>query len=127
MQRMRTFFLLMIFTLPAYSLNLNFLIGTASQHFNKQDREMFDATLISALDKAPNGKKVVWKNAATQNGGYFQPLSTTKINGLACRNLRIVNVSIHERFPDKYTFLFCKGKNGWSVHEAARSEKRKSG
>jgi hypothetical protein len=111
----RVFFVLMVISLPAYSLNLSFLIGTAAQHFNKQDRQMFDATLSSALDKAPNGKTVEWKNTATQNGGYFLPLSTVTKNGLTCRNVRIVNFSVSERLPDKYTFLFCKGKKGWVV------------
>ena len=116
MKWMRLFLLTMLFSLPAYSLNMTFLIGTAAQHFTKEDRQMFNAALDTALDKTPNGKKVEWKNSATQNGGYLLPLSNTSKNGLTCRNMKIVNVSIDERLPDQYTFLFCKSKKGWVVY-----------
>src|SRR3990167_9059232 len=110
----RTFVYILVLSLisfPAFSFNARFLENSPEQSFSADDLTMFDAASEKALNNLPDGAKTTWQNPQTGNGGYFQPLSTIKKNGLLCRNLKIMNYN--RATSDQYVFMFCKYKSGW--------------
>lgn len=98
----------------AWALNFNFLNNSPVELFTSADREMQNQAADKALDSTANGKKIIWENPKTGNGGYFQPLNTVKKNNTTCRNLKIFNQDYKNR-TDQYVFLFCKYSDGWKM------------
>ena len=106
--------MMLCFSLSAFALNFSFLNDSPVESFNKADRQLQDAAADKALDSVANGKKLSWTNAKTGNGGFVQPLSTFKRDGMICRNLKIFNQDYKNR-TDEYVFLFCKYRDGWKM------------
>ncbi len=97
----------------AFSSNLGFLRDATTTQFDSNDWKMMDNTIAAALE-APDGKKINWKNTATGNTGFAQPLSTTVgKNNLRCRSVRIFNRVQTE--TDQYVFTYCKYPDGWKI------------
>ena len=107
-----TAFALTGLSFPVLGLNFTFMADSPVASFNASDWKLLNAAADKALDSMPDGKKVVWKNPRTGNGGFFQPLSTTKKNGMRCRNLKMF-FEDYRSDTDEYTFLFCRDKGEW--------------
>jgi hypothetical protein len=107
------FLAMMSFSIPALSVNFGFLYDSPVQYFNNVDWQMLDNAAEEALDHYPNGRIATWENPKTHNGGYVQPLTQTKQEGMPCRKLKIY-IRAHER-SDQYIFTFCKSKSDWKI------------
>ena len=102
------------FSLPVLALNFSFLNNSPVESFTKEDRKMQGDTADKALATLANGKKLAWKNPKSGNGGFVEPLSTIKRDGMICRNLKVFNQDNKNR-TDEYVFLFCKYRDGWKM------------
>lgn len=99
----------------AHAINFSFLTTSESpaQYFNDKDWNLFNDAIKDALNKAPNGAKVAWKNPESGAAGYFMPINMYTVNDVPCRQMKIVNFA-HDK-KERYTFSFCKFENGWKI------------
>ncbi len=105
--------ILLALSFPAWSIEFTFMQSSPVRYYTPQDWDIFKKISDEALEKLPNGKKKMWHNSQTNNGGYVQPLNTTLQNGNKCRNLKIF-ISAHY-MTDQYTFTFCKINSKWKL------------
>lgn len=115
---LRIFFTIVVSFLASVSAasNFNFLHQAAPiAEFNKEDMDMFRATLRKALDEVKDGEKLAWQNEKTGSSGLINPLQTLESDNGDCRNARIVNKS--RRKITESRFKFCKKDGKWLAVE----------
>jgi len=90
------------------------LWNTPSQYFTDQDWQLFDDTLKSTLDAAPDGQPRAWSNPASKAAGEFTVLKSLQHNGKDCRQVKIVSSAGGLR---RVTGIaFCKDEEaGWQA------------
>jgi surface antigen len=116
MQRSIFFFSILLAASAAVASNFNFLHQAAPiAEFNKEDMDMFRATLRKALDEVKDGEKLAWQNEKTGSSGLVNPLKTLESENGACRNARIINKS--RRKITENRFKFCKKDGKWLAVE----------
>lgn len=99
--------------LSAFSYQYNFLHTAPVNYFTDEDLKIYLAAAEDALNSHINGSKVTWRNPKTGAYGTIIPVSTTKKNGLICRQLNIFN---HAASRNGRSFvLVCKYKSGWKI------------
>lgn len=107
--------LLSCLPMPTFAINFSFLTASdsPSQYFNDKDWGLFNNAIRDALNRTPNGVKVAWKNPESGAAGYFMPMTMYTVHDVPCRQMKIVNIANDKK--ERYTFSFCKFKNGWKI------------
>jgi len=97
--------------LLAQGTGLYFLSDAPLAKFSNEDRQIFRAAAIGALDTAADGVKVPWSNPDTDARGVITPLETLEddVYGL-CRSVRVTNERAGLRRSGVYRA--CKSTTG---------------
>ena len=104
---------LIAFTTPVFALNLSFMNSGPANYFSGDDFKIMESTADNVLNKAKDGRKVVWRNPNTSTWGYFIPFNTHSENGNTCRNLKIFESA--SSVTNLATYKFCKINNTWQA------------
>ena len=105
-----------VVVLPASvrAFNTSFLRDAPLAYFSDTDWSMFKDTLFKALNENADGTTAHWNNASSGSSGEVTPLDTREVNGMTCRDTRIVNraqgLSAQGEYP------LCKAADGeWTM------------
>ncbi len=79
--------------MTAAAVNFGFMKNSPISRFDDMDLEIFQSTVISALDNAGDGQVVNWENPDSGFTGQVFMLSTDDSGSQVCRQIRIVNVA----------------------------------
>ena len=99
---------------PALAFNTTFLRDAPLAYFTDKDWSMFKDTLNRALNQNTDGAAAQWNNASSGSSGEVTPLSTREVNGMTCRETRIVNRA--QGLVAQGDYLLCKAADGeWTI------------
>jgi surface antigen len=102
--------------LPAsvWAFNTSFLRDATLTRFTATDWTMFRETIDKALNDNADGVAAQWNNASSGSSGEITPLNTREVNGMTCRDTRLVNRA--QGLSSTNTFLLCKTADGeWTM------------
>ena len=102
--------------LPAsvWAFNTSFLRQAPLSYFTDTDWSMFKDTLYKALNDNADGAAAQWNNASSGSGGEVTPIKTREVNGMTCRETRLVNRAQGLSATGEY--LLCKTADGeWTI------------
>lgn len=95
--------------------NTDFLKNTAVGKFTKADTALMQKTLQDALDNAPDGQTVTWRNDKTGSSGSVTPGAAPE-GREGCRQVRIENA--HGQTRGSQDEVMCKVKGRWVVPDS---------
>jgi surface antigen len=103
-----------ILSAPVWAFNTSFLREAPLAYFTDTDWKMFKDTLYKALNQNADGAATPWNNASSGASGEITPLNTREVNGMTCRDTRIINraqgLSAQGEYP------LCKATDGeWTM------------
>ncbi|MCX7893077.1 MAG: RT0821/Lpp0805 family surface protein [Burkholderiales bacterium] len=100
----------------AAAQNLGFMYDSPATYFNAEDRKLFEEAVRTLLDKGRSGEQKKWKNAASGNGGELTVTdSKRKLEGRACRHLKIANYA-YNGLKNTSTLEVCRKPDGtWAI------------
>jgi surface antigen len=106
------FWLTSLTVLPVslWSFNSSFLRDAPLAYFTDKDWSLFKDTLYKALNENTDGAAGQWSNASSGSSGEVTPLSTREVNGMTCRQTRVVNRAQGLSATGEY--LLCKTTDG---------------
>jgi surface antigen len=109
--------ILVVITIPASALNIDFLEKSPVAYFTKEDRDLFDAACSKAFN-GTDGSITDWQNSATGHRGSITPLNTYQRSGKTCRAVKFHNEA--EGYTSEGTYELCKvteneGLKGWKL------------
>jgi surface antigen len=84
---------LLCLALPALAVNFNFMRNSPISQFDEKDLEIFNTSVIEALDTAGDGETIRWENPDSGHNGQVFMLSSDESSGQLCRRIRLVNVA----------------------------------
>jgi surface antigen len=97
-----------------WGFNTSFLRDAPLAYFTDTDWSMFKDTLYKALNEHADGAAAQWNNASSGSSGEVTPLKTRDVNGMTCRQTRIVNRAQGLNASGEY--LLCKAADGeWTI------------
>ena len=93
---------------------MSWMRDTAFAQFNEADTQLLRAALDEALQSPAEGTPVTWQNERSGSSGSIVPVSTDLHNGIACRNVQVVNR--HRRLQGEGVYRFCQSPAGpWKL------------
>jgi len=99
---------------PALAFNTTFLRDAPLAYFTDKDWSMFKDTLYHALNEGSDGVAVRWSNSSSGANGAVTPLNTREVNGMKCRETRLVNYA--QGLSAQGDYLLCKAADGeWTI------------
>ena len=114
-------FLAILFSLPAYSVNLRFLAFSPVRFFNDQDWKLLEETSDDLLENAADGESRNWKNPKTGHHGTLKALRTYKNSeGETCREVQFANFARDMRGQSRWRLCQQPDGRGQIVEPAAR-------
>jgi surface antigen len=100
--------------LPAYAWNTSFLREAPLAYFTDKDWSLFKDALYRALNDGADGAAVAWSNPSSGAGGEVTPLNTREVDGMRCRNTRLVSRA--QGLNGQGEYLLCKTADGeWTI------------
>ncbi len=105
--------LLLVFTTNSYAVNMQYLKYSPVASFTAEDFEMLQNTGHAALNDNKDNETSHWSNSESKNSGSITPLNTSTIEGMHCREVKIVNQSKNRN--GHAVFTFCKIKDNWKI------------
>jgi len=102
--------------LPAatWAFNTSFLRDAPLAYFTDKDWSLFRDTLNRALNEGPDGAAQRWSNPSSGASGEVTPLNTQEVNGMTCRETRLVNRA--QGLSAQGDYLLCKAADGeWTI------------
>ena len=102
--------------LPAsvWAFNTSFLREAPLAYFTDTDWSMFKSALDKALNENADSVSARWNNASSGSSGEVTPLNTREVNGMTCRETRLVNRA--QGLSTSGNYLFCKTADGeWTM------------
>jgi surface antigen len=96
----------------AWAFNTSFLRDAPLAYFTDKDWTLFKDTLTKALDGGADGAAAHWGNSSSGSGGEVTPLDTRQVNGVTCRQTRIVNRA--QGLTAQGDYQMCKVDGEWT-------------
>ena len=98
----------------ASAFNTSFLRDGPFVYFTDTDWSMFKETLDKALNENADGATAKWNNSSSGSTGEVTPLNTREVDGMTCRQTRLVNRAQGVSAGGEY--LLCKAAGGeWTI------------
>ncbi|WP_457666198.1 RT0821/Lpp0805 family surface protein [Thiolapillus sp.] len=108
------FILLCVFVSVAQASNWQWLRNTGLESLSDADWNMLSETLHSALESAPDGNTVTWKNPASGNHGSIRMLTNSPSQDSNCRKVQLTTETTAKREGEPLTF--CRSAEGnWLI------------
>jgi surface antigen len=110
------FFLASVAIWPAsmWAFNSSFLRQAPLAYFTDDDWSMFKEALYKALNANADGVAGRWNNPSSGSSGEVTPLNTREVNGMTCRETRLINRAQGVSAAGDY--LLCKAADGeWTM------------
>lgn len=96
------------------AFNTSFLREAPLAYFTDTDWSMFKSTLDKTLNENADGVAAHWNNASSGSSGEVTPLKTREVNGMTCRETRLVNRA--QGLSSAGDYLLCKAADGeWTI------------
>jgi len=97
-----------------WAFNTSFLREAPLAYFTDSDWSMFRTTLDKALNENADGVATRWSNPSSGSSGEVTPLNTREVNGMTCRETRLVNRA--QGMTAAGDYLLCKTADGeWTI------------
>ena len=96
------------------AFNTSFLRDAPLTRFTDTDWGMFRDTMDKALNENADGVAAQWNNASSGSSGEITPLNTREVNGMTCRETRLVSRA--QGLSATGNYLLCKAADGeWTI------------
>ncbi len=103
-----------VLPVSGWAFNTSFLRDAPLAYFTDTDWSMFKDTLYKALNETADGVAERWSNASSGSSGEVTPLNTREVNGMTCRETRLVNRA--QGLSAAGDYLLCKAADGeWTI------------
>jgi len=93
-----------------WGFNTAFLRDTPVMYFSAKDWTLFTDTLNNALNDGADGATSAWENPSTGSRGEITPVDTREVNGMRCRNTRVVTSA--QGLTARSDYLLCRAADG---------------
>jgi surface antigen len=98
----------------AWAFNTSFLRDAPLAYFTDKDWSLFKDTLDRALNGGGDGATSRWDNPSSGSSGEVTPLDTRQVDGMTCRNTRIVTSA--QGLTARGEYQLCKAADGeWTL------------
>ena len=98
----------------AWAFNTTFLRDAPLAYFTDKDWTLFKDALDQALNNGADGVATRWNNPSSGSSGEVTPLDTRQVNGMTCRDARIVSSA--QGLTAQGQYLLCKAADGeWTI------------
>ena len=94
------------------AFNTTFLRDAPLAYFTDKDWSLFKDTLFGALDGGADGATARWANPSSGSSGEVTPLDTRQVNGMTCRDTRIVTRA--QGLTAQGDYRLCKADGEWT-------------
>jgi surface antigen len=93
------------------------LLQGPTSWFNGDDMKLFVDSAREALDKAPVGKPVTWRNPKTNNSGSATILATSEKDGQTCKTIKVDTQA--KGATETMRYIACREPDGrWGLSVA---------
>ncbi|MCW8928929.1 MAG: RT0821/Lpp0805 family surface protein [Gammaproteobacteria bacterium] len=106
--------LIFMLTSNVSAVNMQFLKYSPVSDFTPEDFEMLQTTGKKALTDNKDGMTSEWKNPESKNSGSITPISSSTIDGMNCRKVKIINQAENKSGSAVFTFCQLPG-NEWKI------------
>ena len=95
-----------------WAFNTSFLRDAPFAYFTDKDWILFKDTLFRALDDGADGTTARWDNPSSGGSGEVTPLDTRLVDGVTCRDTRIVTRA--QGLSAQGDYQLCKADGEWT-------------